>query len=610
MKTPSGRGAVPGRYLLAEWPAVAGLAALSLLGAALAALLPVLLAPILDLALDTEVGRPAPGPGLGLRTLGATVTEAFGLRPERGAFGVLLVLGGAWVTIGALHGLVEYGAYLLAQWIRVRARARLQLDLLRHVLGLSLGFFARERVGELLARLQSDTRLATSGIETLARALFAAPVLVVFYGALLVATSLRLVAVAVAAALLHALLTRGLRAQVRRLAGTRLAAIGRVTARAQEAFAAIRVVKSFAAERHERRRFSEAVAGAMTAAARLGAWRGVDEPARGALNTVVEAAVLAVAAWELVAGRLTAAALVLFLYVMRAFVAQVTPLGTAWTQWQIMDAAAARIEALLAIPPAVTDGPEPVDGFHESLAAHAVAFDHGGGRVLDAVSFEVRRGECLAIVGASGVGKSTLADLLLRLHDPAAGVVTLDGRDIRTLRLGDFRRLFGVVPQETLLFNASVRDNIAAGRALGDEDIEGAARVAAAHEFIAALPLGYDTIVGDRGVRLSGGQRQRIALARALAGRPAILLLDEATSALDSESERLVQEAIERALAGATSIVIAHRLSTVRRADRIMVMAGGRVEAVGTHAELLERSTTYARLHSLDTAAASATSAS
>jgi ABC-type multidrug transport system fused ATPase/permease subunit len=600
------RAGVPGRYLLAEWPAAAALAALSLLSAGLAALLPVLLAPILDLALATDLTRPAEGSRLGLRTLGVTVIDALGLRPTPGAFGLMIVLGGIWVAVGVLHGLVEYGAYMLTQWIRVRARAALQLDVLRHVLGLSLGFFSRERAGELLARLQSDTRLATSGIETLSRALLTAPVLIVFYGVLLVATSLRMVAVAAAAALLHALLTRALRGRIRRLTGARLEALGRLTARAQETFLAIRVVKSFGAERHERHRFDGAVAGAMDTARRLGAWRGVDEPARSALNTVVEAAVLAVAVWELVAGRLSAPALVLFLYVMRAFVAQIAPLGTAWMQWYVMDAAAVRLRALLAVPPAVVDGGEPVHGFHDRLATHAVSVDKGGTRVLDAVSLEIRRGECVAIVGPSGVGKSTLGDLLLRLCDPVSGTVTLDGRDVRTLRIADYRKLFGVVPQETLLFNASVRDNITAGRDLSDEEIEAVARVAAAHDFIVALPHGYDTPVGDRGVRLSGGQRQRIALARALAGRPAILLLDEATSALDSESDRLVRESIERIVAWTTSIVIAHRLSTVLRADRIVVLAGGRVEATGHHHELLARSPTYRRLYHVDAATGTA----
>ena len=609
--TPSRFPAIPGRYLIAEWPALTALTVLTGVAALLAALLPVLLAPILDLALVGGVpAAPVAGGGLSLRTLGATVLDALGLSERADVWDALVLLGVAYVGVGLLHGVVEYGAYLLIQWVRVRTRAALQLHVVRHLLALSLGFFARARTGELLARLESDTRVATSGLETLVRALVTAPVLVLFYSALLVSTSPRLVTAAAAAALLHGVLTRGLRGRVRRLAGEHLAAVGRLTTRAQEAFLGIRIVKSFGAEGHERRRFGETVAGTVSAGFRLGAWKGLDEPARGALNTVVEAAVLAVAAWELVAGRLTAATLILFLYVMRAFVAQVAPLGTAWTQMSAMAAAADRIGALLAAGSKVVEGPGRVEGFQDRLALHGIAFDYGQGRVLDDVSFEVRRGECVAIVGPSGGGKSTLADLLLRLHDPAEGAITLDGRDVRTLALTDYRRLFGVVPQEGLLFNASVRDNIAGGRAVPDAEVVRGARLAGVHDFVMALPEGYETVVGDRGVRLSGGQRQRIALARALAGRPAILLLDEATSALDSESEGLVQEAVERALAGTTSIVIAHRLSTVRRADRIIVMAGGRVEAVGTHAELLERSATYARLHTLETAAAGAASAS
>src|SRR5205085_9229107 len=190
--------------------------------------------------------------------------------------------------------------------------------------------------------------------------------------------------------------------------------------------------------------------------------------------------------------------------------------------------------------------------------------------------------------------KSTLADLLLRLYDPVAGRITLDGRDIRTFRQESYRRLFGVVPQEALLFNASIRENIAYGRdGLTDTQIERAARIANAHDFIMEFADGYATVVGERGVRLSGGQRQRIAIARAIVARPAILILDEATSSLDSESERLVQQAIERVTHGTTSIVIAHRLSTVLHADKIIVLGRGGVEAVGRHAELLGTSETY-----------------
>jgi len=206
----------------------------------------------------------------------------------------------------------------------------------------------------------------------------------------------------------------------------------------------------------------------------------------------------------------------------------------------------------------------------------------------------------VALVGPSGAGKSTLADLILRFYDPTTGTITVDARDLRQLRQQEYRRLFGVVSQEALLFNASIRDNIAYGRdGLSDDAVIAAARVANAHDFIMQLPDGYATTVGDRGIRLSGGQRQRVAIARAIVGNPPILILDEATSSLDSESERLVQQAIERVIQGATSIVIAHRLSTVLHADKIVVVNGGVVEAVGRHAELLGVNETYSRLYRL-----------
>jgi len=219
---------------------------------------------------------------------------------------------------------------------------------------------------------------------------------------------------------------------------------------------------------------------------------------------------------------------------------------------------------------------------------------------LHGVDLVIKKGEKVALVGPSGAGKSTLADLLLRFYDPLEGVITIDGRDLRTLRQESYRRLFGVVSQEALLFNATIRENIAYGReGVTDAEIERAARIANADGFIRELPEGYVTMVGDRGIRLSAGQRQRVAIARAIVRRPAILMLDEATSALDSESERLVQQAIDRVIRDATSVVIAHRLSTVLHADQIVVLNDKRVEAMGRHAELLERSETYARLYRL-----------
>jgi subfamily B ATP-binding cassette protein MsbA len=264
-------------------------------------------------------------------------------------------------------------------------------------------------------------------------------------------------------------------------------------------------------------------------------------------------------------------------------------------------AAAGRVSDLLAEAPEVRDGSETIAAFTDRLVLRDVSFDYGGERVLDRVSLEILRGEMVALVGPSGVGKSTLADLVLRLYDPVGGAITIDGRDLTTLRQADYRRLFGVVSQEALLFNAPVRDNIAYGReGVTPEDVERAARIANAHEFILELPQGYDTRVGDRGVRLSGGQRQRLAIARALLKNAPILVLDEATSALDTEAELLVQEALANLMENRTSIVIAHRLSTIRRADAIIVLERGRVVETGRHDELLARpSGTYAMLYQL-----------
>jgi subfamily B ATP-binding cassette protein MsbA len=284
---------------------------------------------------------------------------------------------------------------------------------------------------------------------------------------------------------------------------------------------------------------------------------------------------------------------------------QIGLLAGAYTQIQTTLAASSRVIQLLALSPEVRDGAGTIGSFEDRIAVRDVSFSYGDEPVLEQVNLEIRKGEVVALVGPSGVGKSTLADLILRLYDPVQGVITIDGRDLRTLRQDSYRKLFGVVSQEALLFNATIRDNVTYGReGIAEAEVVRAARVANAHDFVMEFPQGYDTVVGDRGIRLSGGQRQRVAIARAVAGHPPILVLDEATSSLDSESERLVQQAIERAIQGATSLIVAHRLSTVLHADKIVVLGRGRIEAVGRHAELLASSETYSRLYRLQFAEA------
>ena len=596
-------GALLREYIKPHWRAVLVLLAGSYLATLLAALGPVLMAPILELALgsgDLVAGAPRAVGDLSLRNLAAALFHWLGIAGVESRFRAIAVLCVAFFAVGFLKGWVDYGNYVLALWIRVRAAIAMQRALFGHLLHLPLAFFNRQRTGELVSRLDEDVRATVSGVEAVVITLLTTPVLVVVYGYLMVRTSPRLVLAALAAVALHYGVGRAIRGAIRRHTRDQFSTLAELAAHFQEAFLTIRVVKSLGAEAFERRRLDALLPTVMRVNVRFGAYKHAEEPARTVVNVMIEASLLLLAAWELLAGRLSPATFFLFLFVGRMVVAQVALLAGAYTQMQAILAASTRVTELFALRSDVRDGPDDVGDFREALVLRDVSFDYGGEPVLDGVNLEIRRGEVVALVGPSGGGKSTLADLVLRLYDPTAGTVQIDGRDLRSLRGERYRRLFGVVPQECLLFNASIRDNITYGRdGISDAEVVRAARVANAHDFIADLPEGYDTVVGDRGLRLSGGQRQRIAIARAVVGSPPILILDEATSALDTESERLVQDAIDRVIEGATSIVIAHRLSTVMHADRIVVIARGRIEAVGRHADLLARSETYARLHRL-----------
>jgi len=590
-------------YLAPYWPVVALLVLVSAVATVLAGLLPVLMAPILDLALGAPAGGAAGRVSVGtlsLRNLGTAFFQWTGVYAVDDRFRAIVYLCLAYVATGLVKALLDFVNYLLALWVRVRAAAAMQVDLFRHLLGLSMGFFTKQRTGELVSRLASDTHAASQGLETIAGTALTAPVLIAFYCFLMVRTSPKMVVAALGAVVLHGIVTRLIRGPIRRLASDQFSLLATVSSHFHEAILSVRVVKSFGAERFELDKLGQILRRTLRVNMRFGVYKHVEEPARAVLNYVVEATILLVAVWELLAGRLAVPTFFLFLYVGRAVMVQVGLLGGAYTQLQAILAAAGRVGDLLAVIPAVVDGTEPIGEFRDRIGLRDVSFHYGSEPVLERVSLEIRRGEVVALVGSSGAGKSTLADLILRLYDPVEGTVTIDGRDLRTLRQADYRRLFGVVSQEALLFNATIRENIAYGReGLIEADVVRAGRIANAHDFIGELPDGYDTVVGDRGIRLSGGQRQRVAIARAIVASPPILVLDEATSALDSESERLVQEAIDRVIQGTTSIVIAHRLSTVLHADKIVVLGGGGIEAVGRHAELLGTNETYTRLYRL-----------
>jgi subfamily B ATP-binding cassette protein MsbA len=592
-------------YVRPHWRAVVLLLVSSYVAMLLTGLMPLIMAPILDLALGGMAGRAAPprvGLGnLNLGTLGAAVFQWLGVTGAASPQRAIVVLALAYVLVGLLKSAADFGNYLLGLWIRVRTSAAIQARLFEHLLSLSLGFFKRHRTGELVSRLETDATTTAAPLEVVLVSVVTAPVLIAVYGFLLVRTSPYLVLAAAGAGIAHYGITRFVKGPVRRLAREDLSMLGRLVAHFHEVLANIREVKALGIEALEISRARGTLQDLIRLRVRFGLYKHIDEPARSAANYVVEAAIVLVGAWELLAGRMGAPAFVLFMYVGRVILVQIGRLGSAWVEIQALLASSSRVTELLETRPDVVDGSEPIEDFRDGLALRGVTFGYGDGDVvLDDIDLEIRRGEIVAVVGPSGIGKSTLADLLLRFYDPQQGVVTIDGRDIRRLRQSSYRALFGIVSQDAVLFNMTVRDNIAHGRqGLTDADIVAAARTANAHDFISEFPQGYDTVVGERGVRLSGGQRQRVAIARAIVGRPRILILDEATSSLDSESERLVQDAIDRVIVGSTSIVIAHRLSTVLHADRIVVLNDRRIEAVAPHAALLESSPTYSRLYHL-----------
>jgi subfamily B ATP-binding cassette protein MsbA len=380
--------------------------------------------------------------------------------------------------------------------------------------------------------------------------------------------------------------------------------VAEATAVAEEAISQIRTVQSFTQEPMERRRYGDRIVDSVRAALRRARVRGVFF---GVLTFSTFGGIVFVL-WQggllVLEGRLTAGALVSFLLYTITIAAAIGALASFFSAYQEAVGAAERVFELLettspiADPPSPRALPQPVRG---EVAFDDVSFryrdDPDAAWTLRGIDLAVAPGEVVALVGPSGAGKTTLISLLPRFWDVTHGSIRVDGVDVRELRLAQLRGAIGIVPQEPALFSGSVRENIAYGRpGATATEIETAARAAHAHEFIVRLPQGYDTLVGERGVKLSGGQRQRIAIARAVLKNPAVLVLDEATSNLDTESERLIEDAMEKLLAGRTTLIIAHRLSTVMGADRVVVLDGGRVVQSGPHAHLVTQDGLYRRL--------------
>jgi subfamily B ATP-binding cassette protein MsbA len=503
----------------------------------------------------------------------------------------------------AVQGVLNYGQVWLLTSMSEKVIASLREDLFAHLVRLSPGFFTERRSGELTSRLSTDVTLLQSVMNyqmtELARQvlfLVGGVVLLTVTNPRLTVTTLLVVPVVVGTAWLFGRSLRrastGVQDRVAEAMGT-----------AEEAFGQIRTVQSFTREAEESRRYAAHLHDVVTAAIRRASIRGVFF---GVITFFGFGGVVAVL-WQggrlVLSGQLTPGALVEFLLYAVFVAAAVGSLASLFGSYQEAIGAARRVFELLGTRPTIQEPGVPValvKPVRGDVRFEHVRFAYGPDLpdVLNDLSLRIAPGEVVALVGPSGAGKTTVASLIPRFWDVQHGCISLDGTDVRELALLELRGAIGMVPQEPTLFSGSVRENVAYARPdASDAEVVAAARAAHAWEFIERLPEGLDTRVGDRGVKLSGGQRQRIAIARVFVKNPAVVVLDEATSSLDGESEQLVGAAMEQLLQGRSTLIIAHRLSTVRRADRVLVIDRGQIIEEGSHAELLAEDGMYARLY-------------
>ncbi len=501
-----------------------------------------------------------------------------------------------------LRSLADFGSGYAFQHIGLGVTTDIRNDLYRHILEQSSRFHAEHPSGELVARVINDVALMQSAVSNRLLDLFQQSFTLVALLALLLSTNfkLALISLVLAPALLFPIVRFG--KGMRRTSHRSQERMADLASLMTEGVRGHRVVKAFGMEGFEYNRFREATRRHL----RVNLWAQMlansSGPVVEALAVVGGAGLLIYAGKAIRAGDLSAPELVQFLTTLLMAYDPIRKLNKVNLVLQEATAAGQRISRLMETPNDIQERPgaRHVETVREGIAYERVSFSYETRPVLRDVSLPIRAGEIVALVGPSGAGKSTFVNLLPRFFDPTAGRVTIDGLDIRDLKLKSLRALIGIVTQETVLFNDTIRNNIAYGRSdLPLERVREAAAAAYADEFIMQLPEGYDTVIGEAGVRLSGGQRQRLAIARALLKNAPILILDEATSHLDSESEALVQKALYNLMQGRTTLVIAHRLSTVTRADRIVVMEAGRIIEEGSHRELLSLGGSYKRLFDL-----------
>lgn len=511
-----------------------------------------------------------------------------------------LLIGGL-VGVYALQQIIFAGDSFIRHALGERFILDLRVRLYAYLQRLSLSFFEQTSTGELMSRVTNDVN-ALENFVTHGSALTAVDLIRLCGGTvILFVLDARLALLVLLPVPILAVSLRYFNTRIRPVYRRVRARLGDINARLQDNLSGMQVIQAFVREERELQRFAAESENYYLARVQGIRYWSTFFPAMRFLASLGTVVVLSVGSIMVLRGMLSLGTLVAFLSYVVSFYEPVNRLTEVDNVFQEAIAAGERILELLDRTPEIEDAPDaielpPIQG--EVVFEH-VHFRYGTGEeVLHDVSFHMAPGEVAALVGPSGAGKSSIANLLCRFYDPISGRILVDGHDLRRVRLASLRRQIAVVLQETFLFNTTVRENLLFAKPdATDEELIAAAQAAYAHEFIEALPRGYDTEIGERGVRLSGGQKQRLALARAILANPRILILDEATSSVDAEAEYLIQQALESVLKGRTALVIAHRLSTIRNADKIIALEDGRIIEIGDHRELMQRRGTYSQLY-------------
>ena len=510
---------------------------------------------------------------------------------------------GVFLGLVILQGFCSMGHSYLTTWVSQRIIADFRTHLFAHVQTLAVSFFARRRTGELLSRLMNDVTVIQSVVtET---PIDTAKQLVTFVGGIgfLLAMNWRLCLLILVLLPLLVLVARFFGRKLKALSTSIQDQTASLSTLIEEVISGIRIVKSFVQTKREETRFAAQLEHTLSLTLRRARIMAVFIPVISLLTFSAAAAVMWYGGSQVIEGTVSPGDLFAFVLFAGILIGPFSSAARVFAQVREAQGATERIFEILDSRPEVIDAPDAVT--LSSVTGHVrverVSFAYDRRQpVLTDISFEAEPGELVAVVGPTGAGKTTVINLLHRFYDPTEGRITVDRQDLRHVAMDSWYRHVGLVPQETILFGGTILDNIRYGNTRASEDaILDASRAAHADEFIASLPDRYQTIVGEKGINLSGGQRQRIAIARAILKNPKILLLDEATSALDSESERLVQEALEQLMKGRTTFVVAHRLTTVQRADRIIVLNKGRVAEIGTHQQLMDQKGLYHYLYTL-----------